>query len=264
MMLPKGKAAIKLRWVFSYKLRPDGHIERRYKARLVAKGFTQKEGLDYFEFWAPTGRLAAYRALLAHAAHCGCPVKLLDFKTAFLNRQLDEEIYVTQPPGFDDGSRQVWRLHRALYGLKQPANAWNKAFLCAMESIGYKRSLVDPAVLVRHTPTGTCMIHSHVDDCADTGPSVEIYSDYQKLLQRFDGRVLGECDGQVFLGMLHERDWETGVIYLSQPRHIDSLLFDHGFDAERPVRSPLDHKAVLIPTREHDEKVHPKLASYPA
>ena len=133
-----------------------------------------------------------------------------------------------------------------------------------MESIGYKRSLVDPAVLVRHTPTGTCMIHSHVDDCADTGPSVEIYSDYQKLLQRFDGRVLGECDGQVFLGMLHERDWETGVIYLSQPRHIDSLLFDHGFDAERPVRSPLDHKAVLIPTREHDEKVHPKLASYPA
>ena len=65
MMLPKGKAAIKLCWVFSYKLRPDGHIER-YKARLVAKGFTQKEGLDYFEVWAPTGRLAAYCALLAH------------------------------------------------------------------------------------------------------------------------------------------------------------------------------------------------------
>ena len=65
MMLPKGKTAIKLRWVFSYKLRPDGHIER-YKARLVAKGFTQKEGIDYFEVWVPTGRLAAYRALLAH------------------------------------------------------------------------------------------------------------------------------------------------------------------------------------------------------
>ena len=68
MMLPKGKTAIKLRWVFSYKLRPDGHIER-YKARLVAKGFTQKEGIDYFEVWAPTGRLAAYRAEELAALH---------------------------------------------------------------------------------------------------------------------------------------------------------------------------------------------------
>ena len=130
-----------------------------------------------------------------------------------MNGQLDEEIYVTQPPGFDDGSGQVWRLHRALYGLKQSANAWHKAFLCAMESIGYKSSLVDPAVFVRHTPSGTCMIHSHVDDCAGTGPSAEIDSDYRKLLQRFDGRVLGECDGQVFLGMLHERCWDKRVIY---------------------------------------------------
>ena len=93
--------AIKLRWVFSYKLRPDGHIER-YKARLVAKGFTQKGGIDYFEVWAPSGRLAAYCALLAHAANSGFPVKLLNFKTAFLNGELDEEIYVIQPPVFDD------------------------------------------------------------------------------------------------------------------------------------------------------------------
>ena len=128
MMLPKGKTAIKLRWVFSYKLRPDGHIER-YKARLVAKGFTQKEGIDYFEVWAPTGRLAAYRALLAHAANSGFPVNLLDFKTAFLNGELDEEIYVIQPPGFQDGSGHVWRLHRALYGLKQSANAWHLSLI---------------------------------------------------------------------------------------------------------------------------------------
>ena len=75
--------------------------------------------------------------------------------------------------------------------------------------------------------------------------------------------MLGECDGQVFLGTLHERDWEKGIIYLSQPRHIDTLLFDHGFDAERHVRSPLDHKVVLLPTREHQKPVRPRLSSYP-
>jgi hypothetical protein len=128
MMLPDNKKAISLRWVFSYKLRPNGSIER-YKARLVAKGFTQQEGIDFCEIWAPTGRLAAYRALLAHAAYYGLEVKLLDFTTAFLNGPLEEEIYVTQPPGFEDGTKRVMRLNRALYGLKQAANAWHKAFV---------------------------------------------------------------------------------------------------------------------------------------
>jgi hypothetical protein len=120
--LPEGKVPIGLRWVFSYKLRSDGSIER-YKARLVAKGYTQQYGVDYFEVWAPTGRLAAYRALLTHAAYFDLPVKVLDFTTAFLNGPLKEEIYVSQPPGFCDGSRQVWRLQRALYGLKHAVNA---------------------------------------------------------------------------------------------------------------------------------------------
>ena len=75
---------------------------------------------------------------------------------------MDEEIYVIQPPGFDDGSGHVWRLLRALYALKQSANAWHKPFLSAVESIGYQRSLVDPAVFVRQTPAGTYIIHSHV------------------------------------------------------------------------------------------------------
>jgi hypothetical protein len=88
--LSEGKVPIGLRWVFSYKLRPDGSI-KRYKVGLVAKGYTHQYGVDYFEVWAPTGRLAAYKALLSHAAYYDLPVEVLDFTTAFLNGPLKEE-----------------------------------------------------------------------------------------------------------------------------------------------------------------------------
>ncbi len=262
MMLPERKKAISLRWVFSYKLRPDGSIER-YKARLVAKGFTQQEGIDFFEVWAPTGRLAAYRAMLAHAAYYGLEVKLLDFTTAFLNGPLEEEIYVKQPPGFEDGTRRVMRLNRALYGLKQAANAWHKAFVNAMIQIGYRRSVVDPAVFVRKCSKGVCIVHSHVDDCAGCGPPGEIDKDFQKLLSCFEGRELGEINGKVFLGIYHERDWDKNIIYLSQPRHIDTLLATYDVTS-RPVRAPLDHKVVLLPTGDHDKQENPLLGAYAA
>lgn len=158
MVLPKGKKAILLSWVFTYKLRPDGHIEC-YIARLVVKWLDSES--DFFEVRALTWRLAAYRALLAHAAHNRYDVKLLDFETAFLNGPLEEEIYVTQTPGFEDGTNRVWRLHRTLYGLKQAANAWHSAFSEEMQKLGYKRSLVDPAVFVRKTPKGSCIVHTY-------------------------------------------------------------------------------------------------------
>jgi hypothetical protein len=228
----------------------------------VAKGYTQQYGIDYFEVWAPTGRLAAYRALLTHAAHFDLPVELLDFTTAFLNGPLKEEIYVSQPPGFCDGSRQVWRLQRALYGLKQAANAWHTTFVEELISIGYKASVVDPAIFVRQCRDGVVILHTHVDDCAGTGPPEEVQKDYGVLLQRFEGRRLGEIDRQVFLGIYHERDWDAHTISISQPRHVDKLLVDHGFASARPLGAPLDHKVALRPASENSKRVDPCLSSY--
>lgn len=261
--LPTGHQPIDLRWVFTYKLRPDGAVER-HKARLVAKGYTQQEGIDYYEVWAPTGRLAAYRTLLAHAASNDLPVLLLDFKTAFLNGRLHEEIYVSQPPGFHDGSSHVWRLHRALYGLKQAANAWHSALHAALCNLGYTPSCVDPAVYVRHAPSGVLILHTHVDDCAGTGPPAEVQSDFESLLQQFDGRLLGEIHNQMFLGMYHERDWEAKVIYISNPRQIEKILADHNMSTCKGIASPFDHKVHLQATTEYDKCEHPKLSSYAA
>lgn len=101
---------------------------------------------------------------------------------------------------FEDGTNRVWRLHHALHGHKQAANTWHKAFLSAMQGICHISSLVDPVVFVREFSRVTCTVHSHIDNCSGTGPPEEIDSNCVKLLQQFDGRFPGECDGQVFLG----------------------------------------------------------------
>jgi hypothetical protein len=202
--------------------------------------------------------------LLTHAAVNDLPVSLLDFKTAFLNGPLNEEIYVTQPPGFSDGTTCVWRLHRALYGLKQAANAWHLALVSVLHELGYSASNVDPAVFIRHTAAGTVMLHTHVDDCAATGPPTVVKSDYAALLRRFDGRELGEVDKQVFLGLYHERCWTSHTIYLSQPKHVADLLSQYGFSDAKPLSSPMDHKVVLTATTDADKSDHPQISSYAA
>ena len=102
------------------KLRPDGTIEK-YKARLVAKAYDQKEEEDFFDTYSPVARLTTIRLLLSLAASHGLLVHQIDVKTAFLNGELNEEIYMQQQNGFviDGQERKVCRLLKSLYGLKQ-------------------------------------------------------------------------------------------------------------------------------------------------
>jgi hypothetical protein len=122
---PKNKNVIGTKWVYRNKQVEHGIVVKN-KGRLVAKGYSQVEGLDYGETFAPVENLEAIRILLAYASSHKMKLFQMDVKSAFLNGFINEEVYVEQPPGFEDATypNRVYRLHKALYGLKQAPRAW--------------------------------------------------------------------------------------------------------------------------------------------
>ena len=127
--------------------RPDGTIEK-YKARLVAKGYDQKEEEHFLDTYSPVARLATIRVLLSLAASHGLLVHQMDVKTAFLNGELNEEIYMQQPDGFviDGQERKVCRLLKSLYGLKQAPKQWHDKFNTTLTSVGFVVNEADKCV----------------------------------------------------------------------------------------------------------------------
>jgi len=126
--LPAGSKPISNKWVFRRKYNnTDGSIQT-FKARLVAKGFKQKRGIDYFDTYAPVARLTSIRVLFAIASIYNLHVHQMDVKTAFLNGDLDEEIYMEQPEGFVllGNEKKVCKLVKSLYGLKQAPKQWHE------------------------------------------------------------------------------------------------------------------------------------------
>ena len=132
--LPEGKHPVGCKWVFTIKYKADGTVER-YKARLVAKGFTQTYGIGYEETFATVTKLNTIRILLSLAASLDWKLHQLDVKNAFLNGDLEEEVYMSVPPGLKkkEGNNLVCKLQKSLYGLKQSPLAWVDCFTKAVK-----------------------------------------------------------------------------------------------------------------------------------
>ena len=148
--LPAGRKAIGLKWVYRVKRDPTGNVDK-HTARLVAKGYVQRQGVDFEEVFALVARMETVRLLLALAAHSGWEVHHMDVKSAFLNGDLTEEVYVDQPPGYEVAGQEgkVLRLHKALYGLHEAPRAWYAKLDETLTSLGFTRSALEHAVYRR-------------------------------------------------------------------------------------------------------------------
>ncbi|GJU75843.1 putative ribonuclease H-like domain-containing protein [Tanacetum coccineum] len=148
--LPNGKKAIRTKWVFRNKKDERGIVIRN-KARLVAQGHRQEEGIDYEEVFAPVARIEAIRLFLAYASFMGFLVYQMDVKSAFLYGTIEEEVYVTQPPGFKDPDHpdKVYKVVKALYGLHQAPRAWYETLANYLLSNGFKRGKIDQTLFIK-------------------------------------------------------------------------------------------------------------------
>ena len=138
----------------------------KYKARLVAKGYVQRQGIDYEEVFAPVARIETVRLILALAANRSWKVHHLDVKTAFLNGELIEDVYVSQPEGFEKKGQEkmVLKLRKALYSLKQAPRAWNVKLDGSLKKIGFKKCVTEPVVYTRGQGLSKLVLGVYVDD----------------------------------------------------------------------------------------------------
>lgn len=147
---PQDKKVIGLKWVCRIKYNQNGSIEK-YKARLVAKGYSQQLGIDDDQTFAPVVRMETIRTVLAIATQLKLQVFQLDVKSAFLNGELEEEIYVEQPQGYmvEGHEDKVYMLKKALYGLKQAPHTWNSRINGCLLQIGFMKSPGEPFLYIK-------------------------------------------------------------------------------------------------------------------
>ena len=220
--LPSHRQAIGCKWVFRVKENPDGSIQK-YKARLVAKGFHQQPGFNYTETFSPVVKPATIRLILTLALTFHWPIQQIDVNNAFLNGDLHEEVYMTQPPGFESHDKSlVCKLQKALYGLKQAPRAWFEKLAHTLHQLKFVSSKCDPSLFIRNV-NGCCMyVLIYVDDIIITGSSsAKIKQLISDLSKAFALKELGDLN--YFLG-IEVHTLPDGSLHMSQSKYVRDLL----------------------------------------
>jgi transposase InsO family protein len=243
--LPPGSRAIPVKWVYKIKRDAAGNIER-YKARLVAKGFMQREGIDFNEIFAPVSKHTTLRTLLSIVATDNLELHQVDVKTAFLNGELEETIYMKQPPGYESGGPGiVCHLQRALYGLRQAPRAWHTKLKATLEDMGFKASDSDPGLFIKYNKEEIVYLLVYVDDLLIASKSKQAVASVESSLRSaFDIHDLG--DATFFIGMEIARNRDAGTLKLSQKKLASELVSKYGMQEGKIKTTPLSDSIKLV------------------
>ena len=246
--LPPGCEALNSKWIFKTKMKVDGSIDK-YKARLVIQGFRQKEGIDYFDTYAPVARISTIRLLLALAAIHNLVIHQMDVKTAFLNGELNEEIYIKQPEGFvmPGNEHKVCKLVKSLYGLKQAPKQWHQKFDDVVLSNGFVLNQADKCVYSKFDATGKgVIICLYVDDMLIFGTDQDQVDKTKEFLSsKFEMKDMGKADVILGIKITHG---EQGIS-ISQSHYIEKVLEKFNFKDCSSVKTPFDPSAKLVPNK---------------
>nr|GFA75700.1 retrotransposon protein, putative, unclassified [Tanacetum cinerariifolium] len=226
---------ITLKWIYKVKLDELGGILKN-KARLVARGYRQEEGIDFEESFAPVARLEAIRIFLAFAARMNMVVYQMDVKTAFLNGNLREEVYVSQPDGFVDADNpnHVYKLKKALYGLKQAPRAWYDMLSSFLLSQDFSKGSVDLTLFIRRNGNNLLLVQIYVDDIIFAASNLELCDLFANLMcSKFKMSMMGKIS--FFLGLQISQN--PRGIFINQSKYALESLKKYGFESCDPDSS---------------------------
>ncbi|GJS14583.1 putative ribonuclease H-like domain-containing protein [Tanacetum coccineum] len=236
--LPEGKTAIRTKWILKNKRDARGIVVRN-KARLVAQGHRQEEGIDYDEVFAPVARIEAIRLFLAFASYMGFMVYQMDVKSAFLYGEIEEEVYVTQPKGFEDPHfpKHVYRVVKALYGLHQAPRAWYARLSTFLLKHNYRRGTIDKTLFIKKNSRDIILVQVYVDDIIFGSTNKAWCDDFEVLMKgEFEMSAMGELT--FFLGLQVKQ--KPDGIFISQDKYVQDMLKKFDMESVRPATTPFE------------------------
>jgi Reverse transcriptase (RNA-dependent DNA polymerase) len=237
VLQPKNCKVVGSKWVFCIKCGLDSEVQK-YKACVVAQGFTQIEGLNYNETFAPVAKFASFCLILTLAAQLNLEIHQMDVKATYLNGKLKEEIFMEAPPGFDVLEGMVLRLIKAVYGTKQGGCIWYEDICRTLGEMGYMQATTDHAVFVHVWDDSFSIIVLYVDDTTLASTSLAaINEDKVFLKSRYQMTDLGELTW--ILGMQVTQDRDAGWIALTQHKYIEDMLEQYGLSNSCPSPTPV-------------------------
>ena len=251
------KNVIGTKWVFKNK-QDANSIVIRNKARLVAQGFSQVEGIDFGETFAPVARLESIRILLAYASHHNFKLQQMDVKSAFLNGPINELVYVKQPPGFEDPNfpDHVYKLDKALYGLKQAPRAWYEHLREFLVDCGFQVGVIDPTLFTKRVGGDLFICQLYVDDIIFGSSNTRFNDEFAKLMSdKFEMSMMGELE--FFLGF-EIKQLREGT-FINQAKYTHDMLKRFKFEDAKGCKSPMSTSTDLHPEhlgKDVDQKVY--------